>query len=68
MLWFLYFRSYYYCAVVTVIFHYSLESTVASDEALSALQNDYERLQKKYSSARKVVLVCTGIFFRSIFC
>ncbi|VIO93893.1 Uncharacterized protein BM_BM4362 [Brugia malayi] len=34
----------------------SLEGTIVSEEALSALQNDYERLQKKYNSAKQVVL------------
>ncbi|CAG9540602.1 unnamed protein product [Cercopithifilaria johnstoni] len=34
----------------------SLEGTVVSEEALSALQNDYERLQKKYKDAKQVVL------------
>ncbi|KAK6103834.1 RecF/RecN/SMC N terminal domain family protein [Brugia pahangi] len=34
----------------------SLEGTIVSEEALNALQNDYERLQKKYNSAKQVVL------------
>ncbi|VDM10652.1 unnamed protein product, partial [Wuchereria bancrofti] len=34
----------------------SLEGTIVSEEALGALQNDYERLQKKYISAKQVVL------------
>uniref|UniRef100_A0A1I7VKY6 SMC_N domain-containing protein n=1 Tax=Loa loa TaxID=7209 RepID=A0A1I7VKY6_LOALO len=34
----------------------SLEGTVVSEEALRALQNSYERLQRKYNSARQVVL------------
>ncbi|VDN00537.1 unnamed protein product, partial [Onchocerca ochengi] len=34
----------------------SLEGTVISEEALSTLQNDYERLQKKYNNAKRVVL------------
>ncbi|VDO36087.1 unnamed protein product, partial [Onchocerca flexuosa] len=34
----------------------SLESTVISEEALSALENDYVLLQKKYVDAKRVVL------------
>lgn len=45
------------------MFLYSLEGTVVSEQALCALQNDYERLQKKYKDAKQVVLVCARLIF-----
>lgn len=50
--------------ITVIIFLYSLEGTIISEESLGALQSDYEHLQKKYKNAKRVVLVCAKIIFQ----